>query len=167
MDDNHIKESLEHFDSVWQRVSACASGQTALAEAHSPGAETVWLRAFIEAEYTGMTFYNGLARRTRGPSSAALTGMAADSRRRMCLLQLEYFLLTGDSFSPRGAKPAVNGLLTGLRQAYISEGVKARKYIEASALAGSADLRELYRANAAEGEKHQRTLRGIIAKAMR
>jgi rubrerythrin len=83
-------------------------------------------------------------------------------------LQLEYYVLPGDSLSPENKRLEMpTGLLTALRGAYIRERGGASAYAEAAKKTKSDGLRELYLRNAQDETSHAEALRRLIESVMR
>jgi hypothetical protein len=161
MEENVIK-GLESFDRVWARVSP----QPEKGEEKCPTDEIKRLKEFMEDEASDAALYAALSRRTCGRASSALSAMSADERRHLRELEVEYFLLTGDSFCPSPEKPEITGVLSRLRRSYISEGEGSAAYARAANETSSQTLRKIYSAHSADEACHQQTLRNLITSAM-
>ena len=138
-----VYTGLESFASVWQRV-------TGEMEADD-GAER--LRRLIQAETDAAAFYTALARRSAG-RAGTLFAIAADDARHARLLQLEYFLLTGDTFAPAKGGQDAKGVLSALRQGYLGKRRSEREYRA---------LSEKYASIADDEARHAQSLRAVIA----
>ena len=162
--DEQFNRSLERFRCVWQRVAASPQPPepdwTPLGALPPPtGGEQPRLQMFLEQETELLYLYRALSRRT---GNSAAGRLFSDTQKHLRRLQLEYFLLTGDSLaSPSGQKPPP-GVLPLLRGAYLLEGDLAGQYEAADA----GPLRELYQSRAETARSHRGTLRGMIARAL-
>jgi rubrerythrin len=159
MDEGMIT-GLQNFDRVWSRVTGAAEAPTA-----PPDDDAEVLRGFIAGEAHDAAYYSSLARRTRS-ASRTLATMAADERGHKRDLQVEYFLLTGDSYTVEPSCPAVSTILNSMRTAYINELEGARGYLAAAEATKSDRLRELYRLNASDEAEHAEALRNMISRAI-
>lgn len=162
MDDTSIKDSLRGFEGVWERVGG-VSPDTPDAEADTALGEGERLRAFLLSAGNAAALYMGLARRFKG-AAPVLTQLAAEEREHARALALEYYLLTGDSFSPATTEPEIGGLLSALRRAWQAEGRSEQAYLRAASVS---TLGALYRAHAANEHRHRAMLRELIGRSMR
>lgn len=158
-----IRESLKNFDRVWQRVSG-ADGGAALPPAE--GNEADRLRRFVLDASGAGEYYRLMARRTKGGAQKQLLAMAAEERKMLGRLQMEYFLLTGDTLTPKTPGPSREGLLSQLRRCYMNEGLVARAAAAAARNCSRETLAALYRENAGLAAAHQQSLYGLIRRAV-
>lgn len=149
------------FERVWQRVSSGAP--TPPPQPRTCDADA--LRSFIEGEAASAAYYTALAARSCG-AARRLMQLAADEREHQRRLQVEYFLLAGDTLSPSLSCPVQGGVLDDLRRAYLGELDAADCYRQAAAAADGAALRALYAALAVEETGHAAVLRRLVAAAM-
>lgn len=164
MDDTSIKNSLSGFETVWQRVGAgTQAGNAAAASESAAAGEEERLRAFMLSAAGASTLYSSLARRFRG-AAPVLERLAAEERAQLRALTLEYYLLTGDSFTPRVQPVGTDGLLSTLRAAWLAEGRSEQSYLGAAAVSM---LGPLYRAHAENEHRHGETLRQLIAQVLK
>lgn len=166
MDDNSIETILRSFSEVWPRVSAVQ--QTAVPAAPLPDAdaapgEAERLRAFMRSAVNASAMYSALARRFKG-AAPLLNLLAAEERSHMSALSVEYYLLTGDSFTPRPSPPENDALLSALRRAWQAEGRSEQSYLSAAQIS---PLGALYRAHAENEHRHRALLRGLIARTLK
>ena len=162
--DEQFGQSLERFRTVWQRVAVPSQPPETDRMPPGPppfptGGEQVRLRLFLERETELLSLYRALSRRTKNGAAGRLL---SDTQRHLRRLQMEYFLLTGDTLAPPPGREAPAGVLPLLRRAYLSEGDLAQQY-EA---AGTGPLQELYRGRVKTANAHRETLRGMIAKVL-
>lgn len=156
--DESILKGMENFEQVWQRVSGKPCVQDSGDEAR--------LRSFIEEGSAAAELFCELSRRTRGETSAALSAMAARERCALKALQLEHFLLCGDTWTHKNAGlREENGVLSLMRRSYISEGRSALLYADAARWA-QGHLAGIYSAAAERKQANQEKLRCLIARAM-
>lgn len=165
MDDISIESTLRAFSEVWPRVSAAhlpAAPAAPLPEADAAPGEAERLRAFMRSAVNASALYTALARRFKG-AAPLLNLLAAEERGHISALSVEYYLLTGDSFTPRPAPPDSDGLLSALRRAWQAEGVSEQSYLSAAQIS---PLGPLYRAHAENERRHRALLRGLIARTL-
>ena len=162
--DERFDRSLERFRTVWQRVAV--PSQLPETDRMPPGpppppeeGEQARLRLFLERETELLSLYRALSRRT---GNGAAGRLLSDTQKHLRRLQLEYFLLTGDTLAAPSRREPPAGVLPLLRRAYLSEGELAEQY-EA---AGTGPLQELYLARAKTANVRRETLRGMIARAL-
>ena len=156
--DEQFSQSMERFRSVWQRVAV--PSQPRETETPPPaGDEQTRLRLFLERETELLSLYCALSRYTRNNTAGR---MLSDTQRHLRRLQLEYFLLAGDTFALPPGREAPAGVLPLLRRAYLLEEELAEQY-EAAA---NTPLRELYLCRARAARSHRDALRGLIARAL-
>ena len=154
----HMPENeFESFARVWDRVLGVAPPPAA----DAPSA----LRALMDAERSSQLLYTALLRRCAQQSRAVLTKLADDEARHLRALQLEYFLLLGECYSPAERHPEQQGILSALRMAYLGEKKSGAEYLAAAER--EAERAPLYRALAGEELCHAEALRKLIEKAMR
>lgn len=165
MDDTGIKTTLRAFSEVWPRVSAAqqsAASAAPLPDAGAAPGECERLRAFMRSAVNAAALYSALARRFKG-ASPLLNLLASEERGHIRALGVEYYLLTGDSFTPRPAPPDNDALLSTLRRAWQAEGVSEQSYLSAAQIS---PLGPLYRAHAENEHRHRALLRDLIARTL-
>ena len=155
--DEQFARSLERFGPVWQRVTA--SSEPVEPRASFGDGEQARLRLFLERETVLLSLYRALLRRT---GNGAARRLLSDTQKHLRRLQLEFFLLTGDSLAIPPGREAPAGVLPLLRRAYLFEGELAEQY-EAAA---NGPLQELYLDRAKAARSHREALRGMIARAL-
>ena len=156
MDGYILPESIKNFDSVWGRVSGEVGVIVPLRS------EQAVLEERIGAEQRNAAFYDILARRYRG-MERTIRRIAAEERGHMRELQVEHFLLTGDTYMPEPSCPVVTSVLEALRTAYKEELAAADIYKKQAAATPSEALREIYECHAADETRHAETLRTMIS----
>lgn len=161
-----IVNSLKNFDRVWERVSGAPAGGQAKPVTVLEEGDAAHLRRFISDAAAAAEDYRELALRTKGAHAKTLMTLAAEERKSLSRLQMEYFLLSGDTFALQRRKPAQEGVLSRLRRCYVNEGIRSRACMAASQQTASEPLRALHRENAALASSHQRSLRAMISRAM-
>ena len=153
-----MQTGIIDYDGVWSRVTGAPA---------SPAAdERDRLRGFMSDERRDSQFYSALARRVRF-ARAALEGLAAEENGHFDDLQVEYYLLDGDTFSPPESCPAPRGALSALRDAYNAELRGADAYSRAAADSSSEQLSRIYERHALDEQRHAVCLRGIIERWLR
>ena len=158
--DEQFSHSLERFASVWQRVAPPPELPEMPELPPLPvGGGQARIALFLERETELLSLYRALSRRTKNGAAGRLL---SDTQKYLRRLQVEHFLLTGDSFALPPGREAPAGVLPLLRRAYLLEGELAEQY-EAAA---NGPLRELYRGRVKTANAHRETLRGMIAKVL-
>ena len=154
--------SLKNFSSVWQRVNPANSPPAA-----SPTDDRAVLQHMIQKEHESQSLYRHLASRTRGRNSARFLAMAQDEARHLKRLQLEYLLLTGDSYSPAAFTLPREGTVTLIRMAYIDEAAAEKGYLDAARNTQRQNLQKIYLAHSADENRHGTILRAMLKDAMK
>ncbi|MGI5936686.1 MAG: ferritin family protein [Oscillospiraceae bacterium] len=161
---------LENFEKVWQRVTGeKAASQQEPGEKPCPQrkcSDVERLRLFMDGENKAIAFYSDLARKCRGWTREMLMNILVDERSHLKKLQLEYFLLTGDSYAPPKVRPSVSGILSSLRLAYLDERKANKGYMEAAKETENQDLAALFNEIAADEAKHEEKLRCMIEQSL-
>jgi rubrerythrin len=152
--------NIENIQQVLERAKSAAPTPPSGDGASKTAAQ---LREFIGDEAEDAAMYTLLAIKTKGsPAQQVLNGIAADERQHEKRLQAEYFMLTGDTFSPKVGKPSAPFLLPALRQRYIGETSGAEAYEKAAKETQNASLRALYFELARDERRHARSIRSLI-----
>lgn len=150
---DEIINGLGSFDGVWRRIEDADSG-----------APESRLREYIAGEARSAAAYVHLKSTVCG-FSRVFTSMERDERRHLARLQLEYFLLTGDSVTPEPCAPPSGGALSLLRECFLAKKATAAEY--ASAAKAFPQLRALFDNMSSDELRHAETLRSIIAGMLR
>ena len=166
-----IMAGLANFDEVWSRVGSPMPEYAVGASCPLPAAgagedEKARLERFMQGEAADGDLYGRLAKCVSGKARELLMRAASDEKRHLKKLQLEYFLLTGNSYAANFSPNPVNGVLTALRNAYLDEKAGAAEYRAASANVEGAELRELYALLAEDEARHAEYMRHILACTM-
>lgn len=140
------------FDSVWSRVTGSSSRD--LREA---------LESFIENEVSDAAYYSALAARSRSVCAKKLfSALAGDESCHARKLQLAYFLLTGDNFTPAARCPSLPPALTdALRLRYREEISGAEEY-EAYAPNTDDETKKMLRELASDERCHASEIRKLL-----
>ncbi len=154
--------SLKNFDNVWKRVNPTASSTTP-----SGGDDRAALQYMIQKEHESQSLYKHLAARTKGKNSARFSAMASDEARHLKRLQLEYLLLTGDSYSPAAFVVPREGTVTLIRMAYMDEAAAEKGYLDAARTTQKQNLQKIYLAHSADENRHGMILRSMLINAMK
>lgn len=155
--DGEMNSQFRGFEDVWSRVT----GEKPL----RGGGDAETLRRLMDGEAEDAARYDELARRSR-VAARELREMSADEREHFRHLQVEYYLLTGDSYLPPESCPLIKGVLGAMRAAYVGELKGAEEYMKAAGETERPELRELYEAHAGDERGHAATLRRIITRAL-
>jgi len=157
--DEMPQNMFEDFERIWNRVIG------ATPEPRPVQAPEETLRALMDAERARYLFYLALQKRCAQQGRAALMKLAADEARHLKALQLEYFLLLGEAYTPAERCPKQTDILSALRMAYLSEKKSGAEYLAAAEQ--EAERAALYRALAAEEMGHAEVLRKLIERTLR
>lgn len=121
----------------------------------------------MDDEYTSMQFYNALAKKFSRQNCDRLLQTARDEAGHLRALQMEYFLLTGDSYTPSAREIEIRGRLSALRDGYHAERKAYDTYMEMAQDTSSTELAAVFIANAADEARHAQMLRSLIEKVLR
>lgn len=149
---------LDHFDAVWQRVTAGNAG-TAMP---ATGGTQDTLEIFLNDSARAWRDYSAFASRTKGETARRLSAMAEETRRGFRQLQGEYFLYTGDTYPAEDVPTPQGGLLSGLRRAYRRELGLTQRFSAAAENEQTEELAELYQRLADMTRSHAVTLREMV-----
>lgn len=125
------------------------------------------IREMMDDEYTSAQFYTALAKRFSRQNCERLLQAARDEAGHLRALQMEYFLLTGDSYTPTARDIEIRSCLSALRDGYHAERKAYDTYMEMAQDTSSTELAAVFIANAADEARHAQMLRGLIEKALR
>ena len=146
MNNKSIYFTQKKFDEVWGRVTGNESSDT---EA---------LKTMMEYEYTDWYTYSALAKKYTGELRTRFTEMAKDEQRHFRMLSARYYILTGLKYTVKNPKmPSYSSIHELLMLRYKTECEASAGYLKAANETATADICALYRANAADEEKHART----------
>ena len=119
------------------------------------------LEKYIADEAFTKQMYGALARRCGGSMAAALRSISADEDRHLKAMQMEYYLLTGDSVCTE--KHEHGGEFAELlRLAYSGEGGAAEEYGREAEMHGEESLRKLFLAQSADESRHRAMIRKML-----
>lgn len=152
MTNQEIEDVLSDFENVWQRVSA----------ANPVAPEEQTLREFIDDETCDTAYYSSLSRMFQGPDRAMLLSHAADEKNHARRLRAEYFIRTGESYTPGGVCEPITGKMASLRTSLQHEQAGAAAYRNAAEQTTDPELRELYLRHAADEDRHALENRTMI-----
>lgn len=149
---------LQNFGRVWERVTASSGDGAALPEEKR-------LKHFIEGETAKAQLYSALAKNSRSGYKAHFFKMRERTYGSLKGLQVELFLMTGDSYSAKTSRAELDGVLSCMRRLYISEEVSSGELKQAGQ-ASSGSLAETYGFCARCAEENMRELKRLIERAM-
>lgn len=156
----------EEMARIWQRVSP-GSSPPEHEDRRPPAFEAERLRGFIRMEREFSDNYRFLARKVRGkPESAAFARMAEETERTEKRLSAEYFMLTGDVYTPKTAPNLGGGLLRSLREMYLKEIDAERAFRRAAETAPDGHLAAVYRDAADASKRRAIRLRAMIGRQL-
>ena len=124
------------------------------------------LCSMMDKELTSQRAYEQLAPKFSKQQMMKLRQTAQDEARHLRALQMEHFLLTGDSYAPSAEKMQTQSLLSALRSAYHAELRAYEGYMQAAQETDSTSLAAVFVANAADEARHAQMLREMIGKAL-
>ena len=158
------------FDKIWARVSAANDFEAVEPQSltvQNPTDPVEQLRHFMDREASDARFYREMAKACRnGPAKRLFLDLAQDERDHLRKLQIEYFLLTGDTYVPNAHMPAIPSLLAALRQAYLDEEESARAYDAAARTEPNSQLAALYAELAESERRHRARVRDQITRIL-
>lgn len=124
------------------------------------------LRGMMDSELASERFYRALAAKLSRQQGQKLIQAAQDEARHLRALQMEYFLLTGDSRTPTTGETVITSRLSALRDGYHAEKAAYDAYMQAAQNTASTALAAVFIANAADEARHAQMLRGMIGRAL-
>lgn len=154
-----IKESLEGFDGVWQRVTGRDGPPADRTGAYDE--EDALLR-LIHQEACAAVYAGSLAKMLQGDGRALLLRHAAEAKRHLRRLRAEYFIATGVADGGNEDCRSVTGKLASLRTAFLQAEELAAQYDSAAAHTSCPALREVFAAFADETRRRARETRSLL-----
>ncbi len=160
--DDMIKESLDGFESLWQRVS-CREDRPA-----EPGPQTGTysledtLLGLIHDETCAESCALALARMCRGDGRAVLQRHASQARRHLRRLRAEYFIVTGVAGGSNEDCRPLGHKLPALRTALLQAGDMAERYEKAAEQTDCPALREAFTAFSGDERRRAQELRSLV-----
>ena len=123
------------------------------------------LAEYIADETYTQALYMALSKRCTGNMASLLRSISADEGRHLREMQMEYYLLTGDSLCPpkRDTDGAVCELL---RMAYAGEGKAAEGYADEAEMHSDGALRKKFSAISADETRHRAMIRKMLSSAL-
>ena len=164
--DDEWSAALNGLEAVWQRVMAQDTTPLQIPKTEETDTALV-LRRFQTDETARAALYAASARLSRGETAEALKTLSNDCRRCFQMLRTEYYLLTGDDHAVRLPQTPGQGLLTGLRRAYLAEGAAAQAYAEAAFRTGNGQLRQIFADLAERCRARRERIRVLIRQTMK
>lgn len=167
MMDDILKDGLDGFDAVWQRVTGQSTQTGPLPPTHpaGPGGTRPLedaLLGLIHDETCAALSAASLARSFQADGRAVLQRLAAGSRRRLRRLRAEYFIATGVAAGSNEDCRGTAGKLASLRAVYLQERDLAARYGEASEREDCPELAEAFAAFAQEARQGAREARALL-----
>lgn len=156
--DEMIKDSLDGFDSVWQRVTGRADTTQ---QPHTYSQEDALL-GLIHDETCAAFYASSLARMFQGDGRTLLLRHAADAKRHLRRLRAEYFITTGVTSGTNEDCRSVTGKLASLRSAFLQAAELAERYEACAGQSENAELREVFTAFAADERRHAQEIRALL-----
>lgn len=119
------------------------------------------LEKYIADEAYSQALYAALAGRCSGNMAATLRAMSADEGRHLKAMQMEYYLLTGDSCPTRKNGPE-GETCELMRGAYAGELEAAEGYEREARMQCDGALRELFLAQSADERRHRANVKKML-----
>ena len=155
MDNNGIFYTQKKFDEVWDRVAGKSNTD----------ADT--LKTLMGYEYTDYNIYKALAQKNTGALRMRFSEMANDELRHFKTLRARYFILTGKTYTPEKPQTVkASSIAEILRERYGIEQEAAAGYLKAAEETKLQDIAEIYRANAADEQKHMRIVTELLGNVL-
>jgi rubrerythrin len=157
MGNQNLEQDATGFEAIWQRVM---DDHTADVAVHGAVSEEERLRKFMDDEASDAEYYRRWATRSSQHCAQIFKKIAADERRHLRQLQVEYFILTGDTYMPLQSVDESKSILCALRKKYKDERRGAASYQAAAEADPSRTA--LYSDLAADELLHSKRLMKII-----
>ena len=155
MDNKSIYFTQKKFDEVWGRVTG------------NEPSDSDTLKIMMEYEYTDWYIYSTLAKKHTGELRTRFLEMAKDEQRHFRMLNARYYMLTGHKHTAKKPENLVYSSVSELLLIrYKTEREASSGYLRAADETRTADICALYRANAADEEKHARILLYLLGNAI-
>ncbi len=154
--------NLKNFSTVWERV-ADSKGQEKAVDKVAGDREV--LEQLIAREYESEMFYRALAQIAKS-ARAVLNRIANEEKSHASALQIEYYLLYGDTYVPKMCHLKKYTALKSLRTAYLAELEDERRYLQEASHTKNETLAILYNKHAREEVAQAYVLRDIISAAL-
>ncbi len=123
------------------------------------------LEGYIKSEVYTHAMYKALAERCRGSMVQAFKAMSADELRHLKAMQMEYYLLCGDS-CPEEKPTFPESVHELLRLAYSGEGESADSYADEARRCSDKKLRKLYMAQSTDETRHRAMVKKMLENMM-
>ena len=158
--DEMLKESLEGFENLWQRVSH--GPEDAPPPRGDAKSQEDALLGLIHEETCAAAYSAALSRMLPGDGRTVLQRHAAEAKRHLRRLRAEYYIATGVSGGTNEDCRALAGKLPGLRAVLLQARDLAGRYEGAADRADSPELGEALLAFAGEERRRARELRSLL-----
>ena len=161
--DDLIKESMEGFDQLWQRVTGTGEAQAQQAPARERTYD--WedaLLGFIHEEACAALLSASLARMSLGDAKAVLSRHAGEAKMRLRRLRAEHFIAAGVEDGGNEQCRAPEGRLACLRGLYLQAQDLAGRYEKAAGAVADPALGEVLSAFADASRRRVRELRALL-----
>jgi len=157
----------QKFPEIWSRVTS-VDAVPASSEVAPERDEDGTLRSLLDREAHGLARYRALsARFPHGAQGGTFRQLVQDEISCIRQLQLRYYLLVGDSYTPPRMGPESALPLTALRAAYAGETEKASLYREAAVRTRDGKLQTLYADLSDRALRRAERLESALSAAMR
>ena len=161
--DDLIKESMDGFDQLWQRVT----GGPQQTQEHPPAQERTYdwedvLLGFIHEETCASLLSASLARMSQGDARAALARHAGEAKKRLRRLRAEHFIAAGVEDGGNEQCRAPEGRLASLRGLYLQAQDLAVRYEQAAGDIADPVLGEVLSAFADANRRRAQELRALL-----
>ena len=158
---------VENLLRVWPRVTGEEPGDMKTLPG-PPEDLAARIGELIDDEEADAAMYTLLAMKTRGSrAEGRLRRLASEERAHGRRLQSEYFMLTGDTWTPKKRHPSAPYLLRALRERYIGEMQGAANYETLAQQMQDPRLRTMFFELGRDERRHAGVVREIIESLMR
>ncbi len=157
------------MNEVWSRVAESSGYEPEKAQDRGTNAaenNQTMLQRFIQSEADGVECYKRMSARSSRNSKLMFARLANDGRANLKQLQMAYFILTGDSYTPKTERKQISSMLSALRERYIAETEGQLSYEKAAAATPDRKLSQLYIKLARGKARNADELEHLIEKVM-
>lgn len=157
----------DKFDKVWKKViaegNAMQPAETEKCQTEKATGTEQTLREFMDDEASDEKYYAALAQKCGDRSiQREFQCLSSEEAGHLKRLQIAYFILTGDSYSPQATKPYITSMLDALRSRYIGEVNGEKAYQKAAMEEENGRLSQLYSELAMDEGRHAKKIEEII-----
>lgn len=153
------------FEKIWQKIVSDGEIMQNSHAAKNGGDSEKRLKEFMDDEASNAKYYSQLSKKCGDRAiKEKFNIIAGEKAYHLKKLQIAYFIMCGDSYTPVTTKPYITSVLDALRLRYISE-VNGEKAYQAAAMEeNDGKLSQLYSELALSCGKHGREVEKLIEK---